>query len=153
MRRLELNGKRFGRLLVLDFAGTIKNGGEFSKSSRTTWRCLCDCGKVTTVIGRNLVGGTTKSCGCYRDEIIRVLPALTADNRVQTNTLKHRVLALTAQGVPKREHVRVLNRYITEKREVVKAREYLRRHEYIVGDEITTKGRQALARWGELKCD
>jgi hypothetical protein len=35
---------------------------------RTRWFCLCDCGNTTTVEGKKLVNGNTKSCGCLKLE-------------------------------------------------------------------------------------
>lgn len=60
MRRLELIGIRFGRLVVLDKA---------PRTYQTMWRCLCDCGKETVVTGQGLTKGSTTSCGCYREEL------------------------------------------------------------------------------------
>lgn len=56
--RKDLTGQRFGQLEVLGPAG--------SRSGRTAWRCRCDCGEETVVLGLNLVAGRTKSCGCGR---------------------------------------------------------------------------------------
>lgn len=56
-----LAGKKFGRLLVVDFA---ENG----KSGETRFFCVCDCGKKKIVSRQNLVRGKTVSCGCYQDE-------------------------------------------------------------------------------------
>lgn len=57
-----LSGMRFGRLVVIEYAG--KN-----KYNRTTWNCLCDCGKFTTVVSYSLKGAATSSCGCYSTEL------------------------------------------------------------------------------------
>ena len=57
---IDMSGKRFGRLLVLDYVG--------SKSRRSLWRCKCDCGKETIVQGSNLRQGDTTSCGCLWHE-------------------------------------------------------------------------------------
>lgn len=51
-----LCGKRFGRLVVLEYAGEKK------------WKCQCDCGETTIVSGTALNSGSTKSCGCLRIE-------------------------------------------------------------------------------------
>ncbi len=51
-----LCGKRFGRLVVLEYAGEKK------------WKCQCDCGETTIVSGNALNSGSTKSCGCLRIE-------------------------------------------------------------------------------------
>jgi hypothetical protein len=58
----DLIGKRFGRLVVVGFAG---KGSHRS----TLWRCRCDCGTETTVFASNLQKGNTKSCGCIRKEV------------------------------------------------------------------------------------
>lgn len=60
MSLLDLTGRRFGRLLVIDLAG--RAGGE------VTWNCLCDCGNTTVVMRGNLRSGDTRSCGCLQRE-------------------------------------------------------------------------------------
>ena len=57
---MNVAGMRFGRLLVQSRAGMC-NGRSF-------WNCLCDCGKTTTVTGKHLKNGGTKSCGCLHVE-------------------------------------------------------------------------------------
>lgn len=59
--KLELKGKRFGRLTVLKEHGKDKSG-------KSVWECVCDCGKHTFPIGSNLVSGKIMSCGCLRNE-------------------------------------------------------------------------------------
>ena len=61
MMRIDLSGRKFGRLAVLKIHG--------HKGKRLTYECLCDCGKTHVAVGENLRDGTTKSCGCYRREI------------------------------------------------------------------------------------
>ena len=61
MRRLNLVGKRFGRLVVLRFSGINKNGN-------STWVCRCDCGTEKVVSGAHLQSGASTSCGCIRRE-------------------------------------------------------------------------------------
>lgn len=56
--RKDLTGTRFGKLTVL--------GPAKAKSGRPAWRCRCDCGNETVVLGLNLASGRTKSCGCGR---------------------------------------------------------------------------------------
>ena len=59
--RTDLVGKRFDRLVVLNFAKT--------DSYRTAcWRCVCYCGKETVVRGTSLTSQKTKSCGCFGAE-------------------------------------------------------------------------------------
>lgn len=56
--RIELSGKRFGKLRVIEDTG-------LRKSRRPVWRCLCDCGNEVNVLGKYLNNGDTKSCGCF----------------------------------------------------------------------------------------
>ncbi len=56
--RLRLTGRRFGRLVVLGFAGPGPDGGE--------WTAACDCGTTRVVNGHSLSGGDRRSCGCAR---------------------------------------------------------------------------------------
>lgn len=63
MRKLDLAGKKFGRLKVLKEAGR-KNGN-------ITWECLCDCGKKTICIGSELKSGHVRSCGCLQVDIVK----------------------------------------------------------------------------------
>lgn len=56
-KRYELTGQIFGRLFVLGFAGM---GDDYASH----WLVRCECGKEKIVIGKNLVRGLTRSCGC-----------------------------------------------------------------------------------------
>lgn len=55
----DLIGQRFGMLVVIGQAESTATG-------QRRWVCKCDCGKEHTVIGSNLIRGTTVSCGCKR---------------------------------------------------------------------------------------
>lgn len=57
-------GKKFNRLTVLSL---VKR----KKSYRV--KCVCDCGGTTITCGNQVLIGKIKSCGCYRDEIIRTI--------------------------------------------------------------------------------
>lgn len=61
MRALSIEGERFGRLVVLGRAGSTKH-------NKTLWRCRCDCGNETTVVGSRLKNGDVRSCGCLHSE-------------------------------------------------------------------------------------
>lgn len=65
MNNSKLINNKFGRLTVLslDSKRTPNRGRRYL--------CLCDCGKKTIVASSNLTKGHTKSCGCYRLEIIK----------------------------------------------------------------------------------
>lgn len=56
----DLTGKRFGRWTVLHRAPNQNNC--------TMWRCRCDCGTERNVFTASLLSGTSKSCGCYKDQ-------------------------------------------------------------------------------------
>lgn len=57
-----LEGKRFGKLLVLE---KTKNK---TKQGRSIYLCKCDCGNEVLVCRDLLTGGHKKSCGCLRKE-------------------------------------------------------------------------------------
>lgn len=64
-------GERHGNLVIEDYE--LKNGNYY-------YKCKCDCGAMTTVIGRNLFSGNTTSCGCINskanEEMDRILTSL-----------------------------------------------------------------------------
>ena len=64
--RKDYIGKRFGRLTVLDYAGTAKELGKTGKAN--FWRCQCDCGTESIVSQTELQSGGTQSCGCLQKE-------------------------------------------------------------------------------------
>lgn len=66
---IDLTGKRFGRLVVLqrEESSSLRQDGQY----RPAWICRCDCGNTAVVLGHNLRGGVTRSCGCLRIETSR----------------------------------------------------------------------------------
>lgn len=60
-QRIEMVGRRFGRLTVTEFAGRRQG-----KNRSTLWRCVCDCGGQSVVDGSTLRSGAVKGCGCLR---------------------------------------------------------------------------------------
>lgn len=72
-RLIDLTGQHFGRLTVIERAGSYRPRGKYGKHSEPLWRCLCDpelggCGRETFVIAHNLKNGSTRSCGCLKNE-------------------------------------------------------------------------------------
>ena len=65
MRGMELTGKKFNRLTVIE-----RNG---KKNGSITWLCKCECGNHTTTTSNYLTSGHTKSCGCLVIEKISKL--------------------------------------------------------------------------------
>lgn len=60
LKRLDLEGKRFGSLEVVSFS-RMKRG-------HSAWMCRCDCGTVKEILGSKLIAGEVKSCGCKHYE-------------------------------------------------------------------------------------
>lgn len=60
----ELNGKKFGRLTVIDIVA-------YDSKGNARLYCLCDCGQKPTVNRYNLISGHTTSCGCARKDALR----------------------------------------------------------------------------------
>lgn len=58
---IDLTGKSFGRLKVIQYHGYIKE--------KSYWECKCECGKTTIVQMILLRKGRTKSCGCLSVEL------------------------------------------------------------------------------------
>lgn len=59
-RAIDETGRTYGRLTVLERDPDSKHG--------VSWICRCECGRLTSVLGKNLRKGLTVSCGCYRRE-------------------------------------------------------------------------------------
>lgn len=58
-QRLDIVGKTFGLLTVIEFAYT-------NRHKQSMWRCKCECGNERIVSGSHLVSGRSKSCGCLK---------------------------------------------------------------------------------------
>lgn len=59
--RKDLRGKKFGILKVIEQTEDyIKPSGEHCAK----WLCECECGITVSIVGYNLTGGYSKSCGC-----------------------------------------------------------------------------------------
>ena len=59
-RALDLLGKRFGRLTVVERTK--------DRNNKVSWHCKCDCGNDSYVDTYRLVHNVTTSCGCLREE-------------------------------------------------------------------------------------
>lgn len=60
-----LQGLRFGKLVVLSFAGRRPDA---PAKHDFVWFCACDCGNTKVVRGVNLKLGNSTHCGCLRHE-------------------------------------------------------------------------------------
>lgn len=91
-KKLNILGKRFGRIVITAFVG-IKNRA-------TIWEYTCDCGIVKTEQGNYLNAGRIQSCGCLRNERIGAL------KRGEWGaSAKKRLLAMYKKGAKRRELV------------------------------------------------
>lgn len=63
MRAIDLTGKRFGKLVVVEANGRSRE--------EIAWLAQCDCGRRVTVGGYKLRSGWTKSCGCIKSATVR----------------------------------------------------------------------------------
>lgn len=73
-KRIDMVGKKCGRLTVIRFAG-------INKYKYAMWLCKCECGNEVVVDGKSLRSGNTKSCGCYNIDI--------ATDRIVSLNTKH----------------------------------------------------------------
>jgi hypothetical protein len=64
MKLVDLTGKVFSRLTVVGRAPSARGN--------TKWLCCCSCGNMREVFTTCLRNGETKSCGCYKSELLRV---------------------------------------------------------------------------------
>lgn len=81
---MDLTGRTFGRLEVLDRWGTL--------DTFSAWRCRCVCGAEVRVRSKSLVSGETKSCGCYSREVsAENARALAQENAERREFLAHMV--------------------------------------------------------------
>ena len=62
---LDLTGKRFARLVVIERALENAPGNE------VRWLCKCDCSNIVTVRRGDLIKEKVKSCGCLKSETSR----------------------------------------------------------------------------------
>lgn len=75
MRKINIAGQRFGRLMAMRECAERAAG-------RIHWLCLCDCGNTKAVSGQNLSRGRTQSCGCLRPDIMCLPPGEAAINAI-----------------------------------------------------------------------
>lgn len=65
-RIVDISGKRFGRLVAIEYAGKITS--EISPTTISLWKCKCDCGNQLIVRYPALISSNTRSCGCKKIE-------------------------------------------------------------------------------------
>jgi len=99
-KRLDLVGKKFGRLEVISDAGN-------DKYQNSQWLCKCDCGNEVVVKGYNLVYiHGTKSCGCLNRERIaernkNKIVSEETKKKMSESHIGFKVLEITRQKISK----------------------------------------------------
>ncbi|MFL9987655.1 hypothetical protein [Paraburkholderia sediminicola] len=78
----DLAGRRFGRLEVVERDGSDGFG-------KATWKCICDCGNTAVIVGYNLTGGSTLSCGCLVGLVRRAQPTTLYDGLTLAEHAEH----------------------------------------------------------------
>lgn len=84
-------GNKYGRLTVIEFAGTKPTN--HGKSCLAMWKCSCECGMITVVNGHDLRRGNTTSCGCYKREQIDKSHTTHGDSRRKGMSRLYRIYA------------------------------------------------------------
>src|SRR3990167_6391721 len=60
MKRIDLTGRKFGRLTVKRLVGYSNH--------QSRWACICECGKIHEAVSGHLKSGEVLSCGCLQKE-------------------------------------------------------------------------------------
>lgn len=63
-RTIDLTGKTFGYLTVINRAGSTKSKG-------VLWNCRCICEKIKVIPSHYLTSGKVRSCGCKKGSLMR----------------------------------------------------------------------------------
>lgn len=88
MKKLDLTGQRFGRLIAVS---------PTKKGQKTAWLCRCDCGNEKIIVTASLRNGSTQSCGClHKESVIRLNASKKKD--IPTNTKFGRLTVLKEGG-------------------------------------------------------
>lgn len=79
MKRIDLTGRRFGKLIV---QGMSYISGKGTTSHKIHWKCICDCGNICHPSSNHLLQARTISCGCFKSEFMRKDPPKIATAKV-----------------------------------------------------------------------
>lgn len=81
LRRVNLLGKRFGRLLVIEEEPS-KIGDHI-----VFWKCQCDCGNIVLHATNALTSGHIQSCGCLRKDNLKKMNDKNAKDGTMLNQI------------------------------------------------------------------
>lgn len=65
-KRANLIGERFGRWVIIERSISIPQ----KTGTKILWLCVCDCGNNAWVQTTDLKSGKSKSCGCFKREVM-----------------------------------------------------------------------------------
>ena len=80
-RLIDLTGQRFGRWSVIARAPNL--------GTHAAWRCVCNCGAASVVVGYSLRSGATTSCGCYQREALSLRSRTHGEKRRGRETVEY----------------------------------------------------------------
>lgn len=86
MKRIDLTGRKIGRLTVLGFPALRV----FSKTKKMYWLCQCECGNKLRILGESLRTGRSQSCGCLRAELLTTHGDIKSKEYIAWNNMKNR---------------------------------------------------------------
>ena len=72
---INLEGKRFGKLVALEQVGS-------NYGNNIVWKCQCDCGNIKNVPGNVLRNGLTQSCGCLKSKNEEKITQILLNNNI-----------------------------------------------------------------------
>lgn len=88
---VEMIGKKFGRLTVLEMVGERVSG------RHPKWKCVCDCGDICIKSAIALRTGNNPSCGCATGSLC-LLDATTQKQKT-TNIMEKGILPFAQNGI------------------------------------------------------
>ena len=91
MKRIEMVGRKFGRLKVLRVAPKVGGRGEL----RWVVTCTCGSGKTKVLRGYDLRAGNTQGCGCLNPVRLRPYESLYRKLVRDAKTARKRVVPIT----------------------------------------------------------
>ena len=91
-RRLDLSGKRFGRIVAIKDTGKLKYHSP-------VWLCRCDCGTVFETTTSSLY--SAKSCGCYARERAIETGTIFLRQELENSVIDHTNIRLIGNGIIK----------------------------------------------------
>ena len=92
-RKIDMVGKKFGRLTVVEYAGNSRRG-------QCRWKCRCECGNTIETNGYDLRSGNTRSCGCLSTEKATVrVRKLVVDHSLPSSMLSTKLSKANTSGI------------------------------------------------------